>query len=194
VLPIAHVFVALVLTTPQNAQVPRANTDLLAAREQRIAALRATAQEQIAQERAIYSEQEMDDIAARYQAAHQTGGLGVFFRTDATPLLLQLIADYPKSNRAGCAMLHLARQASGEDRERYLKRTIRDFSGMWCESGVQVGALARALLALHYAGLENYDEAERWAKELVRLFPGAIEESGAPLDDVVIGIRLLRKQ
>lgn len=90
-------------------------------------------------------------------------------------------------------MLRLARWASGEERERSLKRTIKDFSGTWCDNGVQVGALARALLAVDYAGLDKYDEAERWAKEVVQFFPGAIEDSGAPLDDVLTGVQLLRK-
>jgi len=187
-----HVLVAVILTLSQAPQVPASKPDL-AVREQRIAALRAAAQDQIDQERTIYSQQELDDIATRWQAAHQPAPYDVFLRRDAAPLLSQLIADYPKSNRAGCAMLHLARQAPGEERERELKRTIKDFSGAWCENGVQVGALARALLAVHCIGLDKYDEAERWAKQVVQLFPGAVDDSGAPLDDLLTGIQLLRK-
>ena len=188
----AHVLVVLVLTTGQSPQLPSTAADLPATREQRIAALRATAKEHIEQERTIYSAPELDDIDARYRSAHVDYPWGLL-RRDAGPILRQLVADYPKSNRAGCAALRLARQTSGDDREQYLKDVIRDFSGAWCESGAQVGAVARALLAVHYAGLEKYDEAERWAKEMLRLFPGAIEESGAPLDDVLTGIQLLRR-
>lgn len=95
----AHVLVVVALTIPQSAQVPAQSTDPLAARQQRIAALRATAQEQIDRERIIYSEQELDDIATRWRAAHQPAPLDMLFRRDAAPLLSQLIADYPKSCR-----------------------------------------------------------------------------------------------
>jgi hypothetical protein len=76
----------------------------------------------------------------------------------------------------------------------HLKRVIRGFSNAWCESGAQVGEVARAMLAVHYAGLERYDEAELLAKELLGLYPGAIEESGAPLDDVLAGMQLPKKR
>jgi hypothetical protein len=69
---------------------------------------------------------------------------------------------------------------------------MANHSNAWCESGVQVGALARAKLAVHQAGLGQFDEAERLAQEVLAQFPGAIDESGAPLDDVLEGIRLLR--
>ena len=69
---------------------------------------------------------------------------------------------------------------------------IANHSHAWCESGVQVGGLARALLAVHYAGLEQYDLAERLAQETTTLFPDSIDDSGAPLRDLVTGIRLLR--
>lgn len=87
-----------------------------------------------------------------------------------------------------------ARLVSGKERERYLKQAIANHSGAWCESGVQVGALVRALLAVQYAGSGKFDEAERYGKELLTLFPGAIDDSGAPLDDVLEGIRLLRER
>lgn len=130
---------ALTVTAAQTTQVATPNAHAAASRDQR-AALRGTAREQIDQERTIYSEQQLDDIATRWRAAHQPAPYDVFLRRDAAPLLAQLIADYPKSNRAGCAMLHLARQASGEERERSLGRAIKDFSAAWCENGVQVGA------------------------------------------------------
>ena len=48
------------------------------------------------------------------------------------------------------------------------------------------------LLAVQLAGLGDFDEAERLATEVVTMFPGSIDDSGAPLDDVLEGIRLLR--
>jgi hypothetical protein len=182
---------ALCVAGAQTAQVLPLTTELAVSRAVRVEALRAKAKKQIEQERAIYSARELEDIEARYRAAHRED-FPMFLRRDAAPILLQLIADYPKSNRSGCAVLHLARLASGEDLERYLKHAIGNHGDAWCESGVQVGALARARMAVHYAALEKFDEAERLAEELATLFPGAIDESGASLDDVLEAVRLLR--
>ena len=183
--------VALVMAASPIAQVPRIAADPPVSRTSRVEALRAKARERLEQDRTIYSEREVEDIEARYRAAHRDD-FPLLLRSDAAPILQQLIADYPTSQRAGCAVLHLARLTTGEDRERYLKQAIRNHGDAWCESGVQVGALARALLAVQYAGLEKFDEAERLGEELVTQFPGAIDESGAPLDDVLTGIRLLK--
>jgi hypothetical protein len=191
---IAQLVAAFLLSAPLVAQLPAVKADDAAAREARVEALRAKAKEQILQDRVLYSESQVQDLEARYQSAHQDGSLHTFLRRDAAPILMELIAAYPKSNRAGCAALQLARLVPAQERERYLKQAIANHSGAWCESGVQVGALARALLAIQYAGSGKFDEAERFAKELLTLFPGAIDESGAPLDDVLEGIRLLRER
>jgi hypothetical protein len=107
-------------------------------------------------------------------------------------MLEELIERYPGSNRAGCAVLELARLSSGATRERFLRKAMANHSEAWFETGVQVGALARAMLAIHLAGLERFDEAEQVATELVTQFPGSIDDSGAPLDDVLASIKLLR--
>jgi hypothetical protein len=183
---------ASLISAPLVAQLPPVAADSGVTHAARVEALRAKAKEQIQQDRLLYSESQIQDLEARYQSAHQDA-FPMLLRRDAGPILVDLIAAYPKSNRSGCAVLKLARLASGkEERERYLKEGIATHSGAWCESGVQVGALARALLAVQYAGSGKLDEAERLAKELLTLFPGAIDESGAPLDDVLEGIRLLR--
>ena len=184
---------AVLISAPLVAQLPPAKADDAVAHAARVEALRAKAKEQILKDASFYSDPQVQDIEARYHSAHQQGVLSTFLRRDAAPILVDLIAAYPKSNRSGCAALKLARLASGkEERERYLKEAIAIHSGAWCESGVQVGALARALLAVQYAGSGKFDDAERYAKELQTLFPGAIDDSGAPLDDVLEGIRLLR--
>ena len=184
---------AFFISAPLGGQLPPATSDSALTHAARVEALRAKAKEQILKDASLYSDSQVRDIEARYQSAHQDA-FPMFVRRDAAPILVDLIAAYPKSNRAGCAVLKLARLASGKERERYLKEAIATFSGAWCESGVQVGALARALLAVQYAGSGKFDEAERFAKELLTLFPGAIDESGAPLDDVLEGVRLLRER
>jgi hypothetical protein len=172
-----------------QAPTPIAADDLN--RVKRIEALRAQAKEHIEEEGTVYSVDQLQDIEARYRSAHQQD-FPMFLRQDAAPILRELVATYLKSNRAGCAVLDLAHLASGKLREQYLREAIANHNDAWCESGVQVGALARAHLAVGYAHLGVLSEAERLAKELVTMFPDAIDESGAPLKDVLEGVRLLK--
>ena len=159
--------------------------------DERRVALRLKAHAHIEAERSRFSEFELTDIEARYRSAHGEQ-LRFIRRPEGVAILEELIERYPGSNRAGCAVLELARLSSGVTRERYLRKAIANHSGAWFETGVQVGALARAMLAVHLAGLERFDEAERVAAELLTMFQGSIDDSGAPLDDVLESIRLLR--
>ena len=88
--------------------------------------------------------------------------------------------------------MELAQQSTGARRERYLREAIGFEGDAWFENGVQVAALARAMLAVHLAGLERFDEAERVATELVTRFPGSVDSTGASLDDTLLAIKLLR--
>jgi hypothetical protein len=160
-------------------------------RNEKLAALRAKAQERLEQDRLLYSDRELRDIEARYRSAHQEM-VPVFLKPGGAPILEDLVANYPKSTRAGCAVLELAQQSKGEVRKRYLDLAIASHGDAWCANGVQVGALARALLAMSYAERDRFDEAERVAREMQRLFPGAVDSAGAPLDNLLEGIRLLR--
>jgi hypothetical protein len=162
-----------------------------ALRESRLAALRSKAQAHIDAERSLFSALELSDIEARYSSAH-VAHLPFVRRPAGIKTLQELIGRYPRSNRAGCALLELARLSSGTVREQYLRQAIAAHSDAWFENGVQVGALARAMLAVDLAGVERFDEAERVAAELVSMFPGAVDDSGAELDDVLKSIKLLR--
>lgn len=186
-----HLLAALWISAALVVQLPP-TPDSSPTHAARVDALRTKAKEQIQKDATLYSDSQVRDIEARYRSAHRDE-FPMFVRADAAPILLDLIAAYPKSNRSGCAVLKLARLASGqEERERYLNQAIASHGGAWCESGVQVGALARALLAVQYAGAGKFDDAERLARELQTMFPGAIDDSGAPLDGVLEGIQLLR--
>lgn len=184
---LVHLLVAALLFAQPPAPIAEGDLD----RVKRIAALQAQAKEHIEQERRVYSPDQLQDIEARYRSAHQQD-FPMFLRRGASPILRELVAGYPKSNRAGCAILDLAHLASAELREHYLMEAIENHNDAWCESGVQVGALARAQLAIEYAGLGALSEAERLARELVTMFPDAIDQGGAPLKDVLEGVRLLK--
>jgi hypothetical protein len=160
-------------------------------RDERLAALRARAQERLEQDRLVYSDSELRDIEARYGSGHQDM-VSTVFKPRGESILTALIARYPKSMRAGCAVLELAQNSRGEVRKKYLDLAIARHGDAWCADGVQVGGLARALLAMDYVSVDRFDEAERIAREMLRLYPGAVDSAGAPLDSVLDGIKLLR--
>jgi hypothetical protein len=142
-------------------------------------------------ERSLFTGPELADIEARYQSAHLQDA-PLVRKSEGAQMLRELLQRYPRSNRAGCAVLELAQQSSGPTRQQYLEEAIARHDDAWFESGAQVGAVARAMLAVHLAGLERFDEAERVAAELTARFPGAVDRTGAPLDDTLESIRLLR--
>ena len=160
-------------------------------RDTHAAAMRLQARAHIEAEATRFSADELADIEARYRLAH-AGSLPLLTGPEGAAILQALIERYPRSNRAGCAALELARAAPADTRERLLGEVIAKHGDAWFENGVQVGAAARASLATHLAGLDRYDEAERVAVEMVQRYPGAIDETGAVLDDLPQSIRLLR--
>lgn len=164
-------------------------------REEILTALRQRAKVRIDAEALAFSAAELAEIEARYRSAFRPevlDGRAFLRRPGAEPILVALVRRYPRANRAGCALLLLAQLSTGARREYYLREAIRFRGDAWFENGVQVGALARAMLAIHLAGLERFDEAEGVAAELVRDFPGAIDQTGASLDDTLTAIKQLR--
>jgi transketolase len=151
-------------------------------REAQLAALRLKAQNRMAQDLTWYSATELREIEAEY----------VSIRSPRRQTLEALAARYPRSNRAGCAIAELARMSAGDVRERYLKIAIDEHSDAWFENGTQVGPLAMALLAVHYAGLDRLAEAERLAAEMSARYPGAVDSTGASLDELLPALKLLR--
>jgi hypothetical protein len=71
--------------------------------------------------------------------------------------------------------------SEGTEREEYLKSAIANYGNSWYGDGVQVGALARAQLAITYTNAGRRDEAQKLAEELRLQFSGAVDHSGARL-------------
>ena len=69
----------------------------------RLEALRARAQARFRRDRELFTAQEFRDLETLYQAANRN-----IRAPDAKDLLLQVVSKYPRSNRAGCAVLYLA--------------------------------------------------------------------------------------
>jgi hypothetical protein len=148
--------------------------------------LRAKAQERMKQDLAIYSEKDFRALEDLYQSANKD-----LRAPEARGILEQVVSKYPKSNRAGSAMLYLAQITSGDERETFLKRAIADHGDCWYADGVQVGAFARAQLAVFYSAHGKTSEAKALAKEVADRFPGAVDHNGRPLVDVLRKMNLL---
>ena len=153
--------------------------------EPTIEQLRARAQERMRQDLAIYSVEDMRELEQLYQSANRN-----LRDPGAKDKLRRVVSQYPKSNRAGSAVLYLAQLSSGDQREKYLKSAIGEHGDAWYGDGVQVGAMARAQLAALYAATGRTAEAQALAKEVVTLFPGAVDHSGRPLADILRDLKL----
>ena len=151
-----------------------------------IETLRARAQERMRQDLAIYSGEDLRALEALYQSANRD-----LSAPGAKDALRRVVKEYPKSNRAGSAILYLAQLSSGAEREAYLKTAITDHGDTWYGNGVQVGAFARAQLASFYAATDKVSDARRLAKEVAERFPGAVDHRGQPLVNLLRGLNLL---
>jgi hypothetical protein len=137
-------------------------------------------------DREVFTAEEFRDLETVYQAANRN-----LRAAGARDLLLQVVSKYPRSNRAGCAVLYLAQISSGSERESFLQRAIADHADDWFGNGVQVGALARVQLAGHYAETNRRDRAVALAEEVRASFPDAVDHSGGSLLEMLRRMKLL---
>jgi len=154
--------------------------------ETKLEVLRARAQARLRRDREVFTAEEFRDLETLYQAANRN-----IRAPGGEDLLLQVVSKYPRSNRAGCAVLYLAQISSGRERESFLKRAIAEHVDDWYGNGVQVGALARVHLAAHYAETNRRDEAAALAEEVRKSFPDAVDHTGGSLIEVLQRMKLL---
>ena len=159
---------------------------LIQAPEPTIETLRASAQERMRQDLATYSADDVQKLEDLYQSANRN-----LRGPDAKAILQRVVKEYPKSNRAGSAVLYLAQLSSGAEREAYLKTAIEAHGDTWYGDGVQVGALARVQLAAFYAADGRLAEARALAKEFVDRLPGAVDHNGRQLVETLRSLNLL---
>jgi hypothetical protein len=148
--------------------------------------LRARAQERMRQDLAIYSAEDFRRLEELYQTANKN-----LRGPDARAILQRVVKEFPKSNRAGSAVLYLAQLSSGGEREAYLRTAIEAHGDTWYGNGVQVGAFARVQLAAFYAADGRLAEAKALAKEVAEGFPGAVDHSGRSLVETLRSLKLL---
>ena len=159
---------------------------LAQAAEPTIEQLREAAQQRMREDRTRYSAEQMREIEALYQRANRD-----LKAEGAMSALKQLVDKYPQSNRAGCALLYVARLAPGVDREALLKQAIANHSDARYGDGTQVGAFARAFLADLLRRSNRLDEAKALAAEVVAKYPGAVDHGGRRIADVLKQIGLI---
>ena len=119
------------------------------------------------QDLAIYATEDFRQLEALYQSANRNLG-----GPEAKAILQRVVTEFPKSNRAGSAVLYLAQLSSGTEREAYLKSAIEAHGDTWYGDGVQVGALARVQLASLYAADGRLADAKALAQGSRGQLPG----------------------
>jgi hypothetical protein len=148
-----------------------------------IEALRARAEERMRRDRDAYTADELQQLETLYQSANRA------LKAPASKDILRLVVQkYPRSNRAGCAALYLARLSEGPDREKLLLDAIEEHADAMFGDGVQVGAMARAELAFLYSKDGRTADVQRLADEINQQYPGAVDHRGGRLAE---GLRRL---
>lgn len=144
--------------------------------QEKLQRMRDTARARMLQDRKVYSREQLQAIESLYQQANRD-----LAAPEAETLLAQLISEYPKANRSGCAMLYLGQKNEGDQQIEYLQRCIDEFSDCFYGDGVQVGAYARYILAMRYRADGETAKAQELLQELAAQYPDAVTHSGASL-------------
>jgi hypothetical protein len=146
----------------------------------RASKLRKHFEERTAQDRKIYSQDELKEISRLYQIANRRWNT-----PEAKESLKKLIEKYDKANRTGCALLYLGQMTKGEEKEKYLEMAIADFSDCAYGDGVQVGPYARFHLAFYYDSIDRDDDAKKLFDSIRKNYPAAIDHKGNLLVDKI---------
>ena len=141
--------------------------------------LQAKAKIRMQQDVKTYSRDELIGINDLYRAASKEWG-----SEEAKESCKQLIAQYGKANRAGCAVLYLARMTKGDEQIHWLTEAITDFSDCCYADGVQVGAYARFVLAQRHREDGKVAEADTLLAEVRTRYPNAIEHNQRRLVEI----------
>lgn len=133
-----------------------------------------------AKDRETYSAEQLREIEQLYQVANRN-----WRSPEAVASLEQLIGKFDKANRTGCAVLYLGQMSEGEQRLKYLRRAIEQFSDCYYFDGCQVGGYARLVLADTLAGLGQKDEAAKLLADVRKDYQNATDHRGRRLIDVI---------
>ena len=159
------------LTEPLKAQL---------AMETRRKALREKFDKKMAQDRTKYTDIQLSEAESLYQVANQKWGT-----PEANDSLQAMIKKYPDINRTGCAVLYIAQKSEGAARAKYLQDCIEKYNDCMYGDGVQVGVLARFLLAADYQSKGEKEKAAALYSELKTKYAEAVDHGGNLLTDSI---------
>ena len=142
----------------------------------RIAMNKKSARARMQKDMEFYTPEQIQAAENTYQAASKN-----LKGPDAKAILQKVVLDYPKSNRAGCALLYLGQMSTGDEQLLYYKQAI-EHGDCFYGNGVQVGAYARLMLAGRFAKDGKKDEAIVVLDELTKQFPRSVNHKGQPLE------------
>ncbi|MFH0953964.1 MAG: hypothetical protein V1873_06510 [Verrucomicrobiota bacterium] len=148
--------------------------------EARRAELRRKYEQRTTADLKIYTQQQLSTCEQLYQVSNREGD-----SPQVKANLEKVIAEYDKSNRAGCAALYLGQRTQGDEKVKYLTMAIEKHSDCMYGDGVQVGAYARFLLAAYYRDNGKKDAATKLFQEVRTQFPNAVNHRGGLLVDEI---------
>jgi uncharacterized coiled-coil protein SlyX len=152
------------------------------AREQWVDSNLKRARERADRDRLTFSADELTELESSYQLAKQQSDPAAH-----AAALQALVEKFRASNRAGCAVLRLARLNTGPERERWLLEAITHHSDAFYLDGTSVGAMARLYLAAEYAQAGRHAEAAQLRQEIASQFPDATDHDGLPVMESLTG-------
>ena len=127
-----------------------------------------------------HTPEQIGEAEALYQVANKD-----FNTKEARDSLRKMIDKFPRLNRTGCALLYLAQMSEGDEKEKLLAEAVEGHSDCFYGDGVQVGGLARLLLAQQYLKTKRPDKAHALFEELRADYPDAIDHKGKRLVDQI---------
>ena len=144
--------------------------------------LKEQARERMRQDRDEYTRQELGELEELYQVANKN------WKTDkpkAKEAMEELVKNFKKANRTGCAMLYLGQLSYGDERDKHLDDAIKNYSDCYYGNGVQVGGWARYLRILDLRSDNKDAAADKLEKELRTDYPKAITHGGILLTAIL---------
>ncbi len=104
---------------------------------------------------------------------------------EAIKTLREVVNKYPKTNRAGCALMYLGQIYIGQNNYQkaieIFKEAVKKHPSSRYGDGVIVGAYARLYLGRCYIHEEKWDKAKRILNQLLKKYPESIDHRGRKL-------------
>lgn len=138
------------------------------------------AKERMKLDKKLYSNEELFEIEELYMGVKYEQDMGI-----AEKNLKLLMTKFSQANRTGCALLYYTQRCGGKKKAKNLIKAIRLYSDCFYADGVQVGALARYLLARYYDRLNKTEKANKLYLSLRDEYPDAVDHLGSLLSSKI---------